>query len=156
AFGRVDGHLLALGGVADDLPFVHFDARPNIEHAALLQTPQRITERLAALHRDHRADSALFYFAGKRLEADNPRRKNSLAFRVEHELVAITQKPPCRAFEDEAHLILMYPEVFHNEFSDTKPLDNGALIFLWRVDDCLLERLHPLACFLVENDLRLR
>src|SRR3989344_5611002 len=131
AFGWIDEHLLALGGVADDLPLIHFGCRFNIKHAAVLQVPQRESQHFTGCHRYHRADGAFCNFSRVRTEFDKSRGKDALAARVVR-----------------AH-------VFDNHFALAEALDDGSLIDCGDVDDNFLERLHFDAILLVEDNLRL-
>src|SRR3989344_2327766 len=91
-----------------------------------------------------------------RLEADDAARHNSLALRVQDELVAVAKETAGRTFKNESHLILMYLHITHDEFARTEPLDDSSLVFARNIDNDFLKRLGLFAIFLLENDLRLR
>src|SRR3989338_520870 len=99
AFGRIHHHLLALGGIADHHPFIDINAGADVERAALLQVPERISDRSSGCHRNHGTRGALVKLARMGPKSEHARGKNPFSSRVDHELPAIPEEPPRRPFE---------------------------------------------------------
>src|SRR3989344_3833569 len=163
AFGRIDHHLFTLGRIADDHALIDFDCGADVEDAALLQIPQRETERLACGHGYHRADLLALDFARMRFESNDARGENAFAFCIKYELAAIPEEPARGAFENEPHLrprsgrrmTVVNLEVAHDELTGAEAFDDGTLIDGRRVNNDLFVGLQFPALFLVEDDLRL-
>src|SRR5690606_5478178 len=139
---RIDLEILRLGIFADDHALVELFAGADEQHAAVLQRVQRVSHRLALLHRDQHAvlppaDRALVGAVAFEQAVHDPG-----AAGVGQELAMIPDQAAARRAEGDAGLTAArWAHVGHLAFAQRDLLDDGAGEFFVHVHNDRLVRL---------------
>jgi hypothetical protein len=112
----------------------------NVEHAAVLQVPQRKAERFAGCHRDHRAHRALFISPAYGLNSKSATKECPRLW-CRAQTGCDSPKARAWALQRYARSFRVQLHVFQHKFAHAEALDNGALELGRRVDSNLFKRL---------------